>query len=220
MTSFRIDIIVSILKWILVMFSFSFLRFRINLKLPSGFPFKKIGDIISPSSWSHFTMTFFLSSFWISISIISCWAWGQLWVLNSKRISPSNSIGIPDTVAKISWPEVRDLHIGKQDFFLPSWKSSLCCFKLFLRIHTSSCKISKLCCVFCCCSATPVLSIVDWSFVQFFSHDLKKVFSGQLMYNAYCSPKSSFYRGIEKRYCFEIDDKIQFQGLLLGPLRT
>ena len=170
--------------------------------------------------WPIFTMTFFLSSFWISISIISCWAWGQLWVLNSKRISPSNSIGIPDTVAKISWPEVRDLHIGKQDFFLPSWKSSLCCFKLFLRIHTSSCKISKLCCVFCCCSATPVLSIVDWSFVQFFSHDLKKVFSGQLMYNAYCSPKSSFYRGIEKRYCFEIDDKIQFQGLLLGPLRT
>ena len=98
------------------MFSFRFLRFTINQKLPSGFSFKKVGDIISPSSWSDFTMTFFLSSFCISISIISCWAWKQLWVLDSKRVSPSNSIGSPDTVAEISWSEVRDLHIGKQDF--------------------------------------------------------------------------------------------------------
>ena len=128
-TSFRIDIIVSIFKWILVMFLFSFLRFRINAKLPSGFSFKKFVDIISPSSWSHFTMTFFLSGFWILLSTISYWAWEQLWVLNSKGISPSNSIGSPDTVAKISRSEVRDLHIGKQDFVLPAWKSSICCFK-------------------------------------------------------------------------------------------
>ena len=46
-----------------------------------------------------------------------------------KGISPSNSIGGPDTVAKISRSEVRDLHIGKQDFVLPAWKSSICCFK-------------------------------------------------------------------------------------------
>ena len=142
------------------MFSFSFLRFRINLKLPSGFSFKKVGDIISPSSWSHFTMTFFLSSFCISLSIISCWAWEQLWVLDSKIISPSSSIGSPDTVAKISWSEVTDLRIGKQDFVLPAWKSSMCCFKFLLRIHISSFKISELCCVCCCCSAVPVLLMV------------------------------------------------------------
>ena len=47
------------------------------------------------------------------MSIISCWAWEQLWVLDSKGISPSNSIGSPDTVAKISRSKVRDLHIGK-----------------------------------------------------------------------------------------------------------
>ena len=46
-----------------LMFLFSFLRFRINAKLPSGFSFKKVADIISPSSWSHFAMTFFLSGF-------------------------------------------------------------------------------------------------------------------------------------------------------------
>ena len=143
------------------MFSCNFLRFRINLKLPSGFSFKKVGDIISPSSWSYFTKTFFLSSFCISISIISCWAWKQLWVLDSKIISPSSSIGSPDIVAKISWSEVRDLYIGKQDLFLPAWKSSICCFKFLLRIHNSSCKISELCCVCCCCSAAPVSLMVD-----------------------------------------------------------
>ena len=142
------------------MFSFSFLRFRINLKLPSGFSFKKVGDIIS-HSWSHFTMTLFLSSFCISVSIISCWAWEQLWVLDSQIISPSSSIGSPDTVAKISWSEVRDLHIWKQDFVLPAWKSSMCCFKSLLRIHTSSYQISELCCVCCCFSAVPVSLMVD-----------------------------------------------------------
>ena len=157
---------------------FSFLRFRINLKLSSGFSFKKVGDIIFPSSWSQLTTTFFLSSFWVSISIISCWTWEQLWVLDSKRISRSNSIGSPDAVAKISWSEVRDLHIGEQDFVLPAWKSSMCCFNFLLRIHTSSCKISELWCTSCCCSAVPVLSISDWSFDQFSCHDLKKVFSG------------------------------------------
>ena len=119
------------------MLSFSFLRFRINLKLPSGFSFKKVGGIISPSSWSYLTMTFFLSSFWISSSIISCWVREQLWVLDSKGISPSNSVGNPDTVAKIPQSEVRDLHIGKQDFVLLAWKSSMGCFKFLLRIHTS-----------------------------------------------------------------------------------
>ena len=168
-TSFRSGIIFSILKWILVMFSFSFLRFRINLKLPSGFSFKKVGDIISPFSWSHFTMTVFLSSFWISLSINSCWGWEQLWVFDS----PSNSIGSPDTV------EVRDLYIGKQNFFIPAWKSSMC----VLNFYTSRCEIFELCCVCCCCSATPVLPIIDWSFDQFSCHDIKKVFSGQLIEN-------------------------------------
>ena len=139
----------------------SFFEIYINQKLPSGFSFKKVGDIISPSLWSDFTMTFFLSSFCISISIISCWAWEQLWVLDSKRVSPSNSIGSPDTVAEISWSEVRDLHIGKQDFVFPAWKSSVCCFKFLLRIHTSICKIFELCSVCCCCITGPVLSIVD-----------------------------------------------------------
>ena len=129
------------------MFSFSFLRFSMNLKLPSVFFFfKKVGDIISPS---------------ILISIISCWALEQLWVLDSKIISACSSIGSPDIVAKISWYEVRDLHIGKQDFVLPPWKSSLCCFKFLLRIHSSSCKISELCCVCCCCNTAPVSLMVD-----------------------------------------------------------
>ena len=74
---------------------------------------------------------------------------------------PSKSIGSPDTVAKISRSEVRDLYIGKQDFVLPAWKSSMCCFKLLLRIHTSSFEIPVLCCVCCCCSAALVLSSVD-----------------------------------------------------------
>ena len=156
------------------MFSFSFLKFRINLKLPSGFSFKKIGDIVPFFSWSHFTMTVFLSSFWISLSITYCWGWEQLWVFHSP-----NSISSSDTV------EVRDLHIGKQDFVIPAWKSSMCCFKFLLKIHTSRCKIFELCCVCCCCSAAPVLPIVDWSFDQFSCHKLKKVFSGQWMYNAY-----------------------------------
>ena len=78
-----------------------------------------------------------------------------------QEISPSNAIGSPDTVAQISRSEVRDLHVGKQDFVLPAWKSSMCCFKFLLRINTSSCEILELCCVCCCCSAAPVLSIVD-----------------------------------------------------------
>ena len=82
-------------------------------------------------------------------------------ILDSKRISVSNSIGSPDTVAKISWSEVRDLHIGKQNFVRPSWESSMCCFKFSLRINTSSCKISELCCVCYCFSVAPVLSMVD-----------------------------------------------------------
>ena len=64
-------------------------------------------------------------------------------MLDSKIISPSNSIGSPSTVAKISQFEVRDLHIGKQNFALLAWKSYMYSFKFLLRIHTSSCKISE-----------------------------------------------------------------------------
>ena len=130
-TSSRTDIIASILKWFLVILSFRFLRSRTNLKLLPGFSFQKVGDLISSSSWSHFTMTFFLSSFWISLSIISCWTWEQLWFLDSKEISPSKSIGSLDTVAKISCCEVRVLHIGKKDFVLPAW-GVLCAILTFI----------------------------------------------------------------------------------------
>ena len=68
MISFKIDIIVSILKWTFWVFPFSFLRFQNRPNHPSAFLAKENGG----SDFAFFMpTTFFCCKFWILLSVIA-----------------------------------------------------------------------------------------------------------------------------------------------------
>ena len=163
MTNFNIKVIVSILKSCLSMFLLRLFKLSINLKEPSVFFFKNIGETISPSSWSHLLITFFWRSFSISSSMTDwcCWEQWWRWVYTSSSVS---SIGRLETVCNISISEIKSFQLHRHCLVLPAWNSTLGFVNCVLNIHTSSCGISSLwndmasgwyC--FCCCCCCPFL---------------------------------------------------------------
>ena len=125
------------------MFLFTFFKLSINLNEPSGFFFKNIGEIISPSSWSHLVITFFWRNFSISSSLTSWYCWEQLrrWIWTSASV---NSLGRPENVFNISISEVKCFQLQRCCLVLPDGNSTLRFVSCLLSIHSSSCGISSL----------------------------------------------------------------------------
>ena len=166
------------------------LKLSINLNEPSVFFFKNIGEIISPSLWSHLVITFFWRSFSISSLMTDSCYWEQWWrwVCTSSSVS---SIDRPETVCNISISEVKRFQLHRYCLVLPGWNSTLRFVSCVLNIHTSSCGISSLwndmasdwywfwCC--CCCCFKKVVSavvMVGCNFDHLSCHSPKKTLFG------------------------------------------